>query len=73
MSLHPGFPSSPYAPPLPDQRWIPADQEYFLPKSVTSDDLDCSLLVSKGEDVYEVFNSGWIVFDMRQIAIPNPR
>jgi type III restriction enzyme len=26
MSLHPNFPSSPYAPLLPDQRWSPADE-----------------------------------------------
>jgi type III restriction enzyme len=26
MSLHPNFPSSPYAPLLPDQRWFPADE-----------------------------------------------
>ena len=26
MSLHPDFPSSPYAPLVPDQRWFPADE-----------------------------------------------
>jgi type III restriction enzyme len=26
MSLHPGFPTSPYAPLLPEQRWFPADE-----------------------------------------------
>ena len=26
MSLHPQFPSSPYAPLLPEQRWFPADE-----------------------------------------------
>lgn len=26
MSMHPDFPSSPYAPLVPDQRWIPADE-----------------------------------------------
>jgi len=26
MSLHPGFPASPYAPLVPDQRWFPADE-----------------------------------------------
>ncbi|MBL9149857.1 MAG: DEAD/DEAH box helicase family protein [Phycisphaerae bacterium] len=26
MSLHPDFPTSPYAPLLPDQRWFPADE-----------------------------------------------
>ncbi len=26
MGLHPGFPTSPYAPLLPEQRWFPADE-----------------------------------------------
>jgi type III restriction enzyme len=26
MSLHPEFPSSPYSPLVPEQRWIPADE-----------------------------------------------
>jgi type III restriction enzyme len=26
MALHPGFPHSPYAPLIPDQRWFPADE-----------------------------------------------
>lgn len=26
MALHPEFPSSPYAPLIPDQRWFPADE-----------------------------------------------
>jgi type III restriction enzyme len=26
MALHPDFPSSPYAIPNPDQRWVPADE-----------------------------------------------
>ena len=26
MSLHPQFPTSPYAPLLPEQRWFPADE-----------------------------------------------
>ncbi len=26
MSLHPQFPSSPYEPLIPDQRWFPADE-----------------------------------------------
>ena len=26
MSLHPDFPTSPYAPLLPEQRWFPADE-----------------------------------------------
>src|SRR5262245_17473502 len=27
MSLHPNFPTSPYAPLVPDQRWFPAAEE----------------------------------------------
>ncbi len=27
MSLHPQFPTSPYAPLLPDQRWFPAAED----------------------------------------------
>ena len=26
MALHPNFPTSPYAPLIPDQRWFPADE-----------------------------------------------
>ena len=26
MALHPEFPTSPYAPLIPDQRWFPADE-----------------------------------------------
>ena len=26
MALHPNFPTSPYAPLLPEQRWFPADE-----------------------------------------------
>ena len=26
MSLHPHFPTSPYAPLIPEQRWFPADE-----------------------------------------------
>ena len=26
MSLHPDFPTSPYAPLIPEQRWFPADE-----------------------------------------------
>jgi type III restriction enzyme len=26
MALHPDFPTSPYAPLIPEQRWFPADE-----------------------------------------------
>jgi type III restriction enzyme len=53
MALHPEFPTSPYLPLIPDQRWFPADETTAYEKLLPP-------LVSKiREEVYAWRNSGY--------------
>ncbi|MEO6307964.1 MAG: DEAD/DEAH box helicase family protein [Nitrospiraceae bacterium] len=49
MSLHPDFPSSPYAPLIPEQRWFPADEAL---RSTAYEKLLPPLVAKVREEVY---------------------
>ena len=51
MALHPSFPSSPYAPLIPEQRWFPADEAL---RSTSYENLLPPLVAKVREEVY-----GW--------------
>ena len=56
MALHPNFPTSPYAPLIPEQRWFPADET----KRVTAYDKLIPPLVAKvREEIFEWRSKGY--------------
>ncbi|NBR59606.1 MAG: hypothetical protein EBT89_10680 [Opitutaceae bacterium] len=50
MALHPSFPSSPYAPLIPEQRWFPADEAL---RSTSYEKLLPPLVAKVREEVYD--------------------
>jgi type III restriction enzyme len=56
MSLHPQFPTSPYAPLIPDQRWFPADEAL---RSTAYEKLLPSLVAKVRQEVYAWRNKGY--------------
>jgi type III restriction enzyme len=56
MSLHPAFPSSPYAPLIPEQRWFPADEAL---RSSSYDKLLPPLVAKIRKQVYEWRDRGY--------------
>lgn len=56
MGLHPQFPSSPYAPLVPDQRWFPADEAL---RETTYDKLIPPLVAKIREEVHAWRASGY--------------
>ena len=56
MSLHPEFPTSPYAPLLPDQRWFPADETL---RSTAYEKLLPPLVAKIRQEVYIWRNKGY--------------
>jgi len=56
VSLHPDFPSSPYAPLLPDQRWFPADEAL---RSIAYEKLLPPLVAKVRQAVYQWREAGY--------------
>jgi len=56
MSLHPQFPTSPYAPLIPDQRWFPADEAL---RSTAYEKLLPPLVAKIRRDVFVWRNDGY--------------
>lgn len=56
MSLHPEFPSSPYAPLIPEQRWFPADEAL---RSTAYEKLLPPLVAKVRKEVYTWRNKGY--------------
>ena len=56
MSLHPDFPSSPYAPLIPAQRWFPADEAL---RSTAYEKLLPPLVAKVREEVYAWRDNGY--------------
>jgi type III restriction enzyme len=56
MSLHPDFPSSPYATLIPQQRWFPADETL---RSTASEKLLPPLVAKVREEIYAWRSSGY--------------
>ena len=56
MSLHPEFPSSPYAPLVPEQRWFPADEAL---RATAYEKLLPPLVAKIRTEVYEWRNTGY--------------
>ena len=56
MSLHPDFPTSPYDPLIPEQRWFPADETY---RSTAYEKLLPPLVAKIRQEVYEWRNKGY--------------
>ncbi len=56
MSLHPQFPSSPYAPLVPEQRWFPADEAL---RSTAYEKLLPPLVAKVRQEVYAWRNKGY--------------
>ncbi|MEI8206120.1 MAG: DEAD/DEAH box helicase family protein [Kiritimatiellales bacterium] len=56
MALHPEFPTSPYAPLIPSQRWFPADE---VLRSTAYEKLIPPLVAKVRQEVYEWRNEGY--------------
>jgi type III restriction enzyme len=56
MSLHPEFPTSPYAPLIPEQRWFPADEAL---RSTAYEKLLPPLVAKVRQEVYAWRNKGY--------------
>ena len=56
MSLHPSFPTSPYAPLIPEQRWFPADEAL---RSTSYDKLLPPLVANVRQAVFAWRNKGY--------------
>jgi type III restriction enzyme len=56
MSLHPEFPTSPYAPLIPEQRWFPADEAL---RATAYEKLLPPLVAKVREEIYSWRNKGY--------------
>ena len=56
MALHPEFPTSPYAPLIPEQRWFPADE---VMRATAYEKLLPPLVANVRKEVYEWRNNGY--------------
>ena len=56
MSLHPQFPTSPYAPLIPEQRWFPADEAL---RSTAYEKLLPPLVAKVRQEVFAWRNNGY--------------
>jgi type III restriction enzyme len=56
MALHPQFPTSPYAPLIPEQRWFPADE---VMRATAYEKLLPPLVANVRKEVYEWRNNGY--------------
>ena len=66
MSLHPQFPSSPYAPLIPAQRWFPADEAL---RSTAYEKLLPPLVAKMREEVYAWRNKGYAGASPTSVAL----
>ena len=56
MALHPNFPTSPYAPLIPEQRWFPADEAM---RATAYEKLLPPLVANVRKEVYAWRNKGY--------------
>src|SRR5207247_9900794 len=56
MALHPNFPTSPYAPLIPEQRWFPADEAM---RATAYEKLLPSLVANVRKEVFAWRNGGY--------------
>ena len=66
MSLHPQFPTSPYAPLIPEQRWFPADEAL---RSTAYEKLLPPLVAKVRQEVYEWRNTGYAGASQTSVAL----
>lgn len=66
MSLHPNFPTSPYAPLIPEQRWFPADETL---RSTSYDKLIPPLVAKVRQEVHTWRNNGYPGASQTSIAL----
>ena len=66
MSLHPEFPTSPYAPLLPDQRWFPADEAL---RSTAYEKLLPPLVANIRQEIYSWRNNNYAGASATSIAL----
>jgi len=68
MSLHTEFPTSPYAPLIPEQRWFPADEEM---RSTAYEKLIPPLVAHIRDEIYMWRESGYIGASQTSVALLN--
>lgn len=66
MSLHPSFPTSPYAPLIPEQRWFPADEDL---RSTSYDKLLPPLVAKVREEVFAWRTQGYLGASATSVAL----
>lgn len=66
MALHPDFPSSPYAPLIPEQRWFPADETL---RSTAYEKLLPPLVAKIREEVFAWRNAGYPGTSQTSVAL----
>ena len=66
MALHPSFPTSYYAPLIPEQRWFPADEAL---RSVSYEKLLPPLVAKVRKEVYNWRNEGYIGASETSVAL----
>jgi type III restriction enzyme len=66
MALHPQFPTSPYAPLMPEQRWFPADETL---RSTAYEKLLPPLVANVRKEVYAWRNSGYAGASATSVAL----
>jgi len=66
MSLHPEFPTSPYAPLIPEQRWFPADETL---RSTAYEKLLPPLVAKIRQEVYAWRNKGYAGASPTSVAL----
>jgi type III restriction enzyme len=66
MSLHPRFPTSPYAPLIPDQRWFPADEAL---RSTAYEKLLPPLVAKVRKEVFAWRNEGYTGASATSVAL----
>jgi type III restriction enzyme len=66
MSLHPQFPTSPYAPLLPAQRWFPADEAL---RSTAYEKLLPPLVAKVREEIFAWRNKGYAGASATSVAL----
>jgi type III restriction enzyme len=66
MALHPDFPSSPYAPLIPDHRWFPADETL---RTSRYDRLLPPLVAKVRKEVFDWRNTGYLGASPTSVAL----
>ena len=66
MALHPKFPTSPYAPLIPEQRWFPADETF---RSTAYEKLLPPLVAKVRQEVFAWRNKGYAGASATSVAL----